>query len=493
MLNSSTPNPGTKLTRAGVVVLLAAGGMFALVDQSASAAQLLTTQEPSANSYVDTARQNQNFAGTAARQAGRNPHQRSFLTVGVPPVAGKLTKAALKVTATTNAAVGQDVYGVPVTNGNEKTTIDGNQPLFGAKLGTSGPFHANSWTAVDVTPDLPSGGSSAVGIVDRGDHHVSYAGRDAATNMPRLVPELKPTPPPVATQSPATIVTILGAPAPDPAVVRAAFYYPWFVQTWGSNPADPLSVYHPSLGYYSSDDVAVIAKHIAAMRYANLDAAIVSWWGQGKQSEAKRIPLILQAAAGSSFKEALYYEKEGFGNPSATELSADLTYIQSHYTGHPNYLRRGGKPVIMAFADRTDGCAMVDRWKQANAGRFFVVLKVFAGYLGCAAQPDGWHQYAPALAADSQSGLSFSVSPGFWLKGEAGPRLVRDPSRWAADIQRMVASKAPFQLVTTFNEWGEGTAVESSDRMANGSPGGWASTSGYGRYIDLLHANIPSR
>src|SRR6476620_11922832 len=30
MLNSSTPNPGTKLTRAGVVVLLAAGGMFAL-------------------------------------------------------------------------------------------------------------------------------------------------------------------------------------------------------------------------------------------------------------------------------------------------------------------------------------------------------------------------------------------------------------------------------------------------------------------------------
>ena len=60
-----------------------------------------------------------------------------------------------------------------------------------------------------------------------------------------------------------------------------------------------------------------------------------------------------------------------------------------------------------------------------------------------------------------------------------------------SNIRNMVASKAPFQLVTSFNEWGEGTAIESSDRMANGSPGGWASSSGYGGFIDLLHANIP--
>ena len=29
----------------------------------------------------------------------------------------------------------------------------------------------------------------------------------------------------------------------------------------------------------------------------------------------------------------------------------------------------------------------------------------------------------------------------------------------------MVASNAPWQLVTTFNEWGEGTAVESAARV----------------------------
>jgi hypothetical protein len=33
--------------------------------------------------------------------------------------------------------------------------------------------------------------------------------------------------------------------------------------------------------------------------------------------------------------------------------------------------------------------------------------------------------------------------------------------------------------VTTFNEWGEGTAVESATE--------WASPSGYGAYLDALH------
>ena len=194
---------------------------------------------------------------------------------------------------------------------------------------------------------------------------------------------------------------------------------------------------------------------------------------------------------GSSFKEALYYEKEGYANPSVAQLAADLTYIQKRYSHDRSYLTRAGKPVIMAYADKTDNCATATRWKRANAGRFYVVLKVFAGYRSCADQPDGWHQYGPSSAQDSQGGYSFSISPGFWRKGDPHPRLVRDLTRWAADIRNMVASRAPFQLVTTFNEWGEGTAVEASDRMADGSAGGWSSHSGYGAYLDLLHANIP--
>ena len=45
----------------------------------------------------------------------------------------------------------------------------------------------------------------------------------------------------------------------------------------------------------------------------------------------------------------------------------------------------------------------------------------------------------------------------------------------------MVASNEPWQLVTTFNEWGEGTIVESAQE--------WATASGYGQYLDALHDN----
>jgi hypothetical protein len=43
----------------------------------------------------------------------------------------------------------------------------------------------------------------------------------------------------------------------------------------------------------------------------------------------------------------------------------------------------------------------------------------------------------------------------------------------------MLASGARWQLVLTFNEWPEGTSVESARE--------WASPSGYGAYLDTLH------
>jgi hypothetical protein len=51
-------------------------------------------------------------------------------------------------------------------------------------------------------------------------------------------------------------------------------------------------------------------------------------------------------------------------------------------------------------------------------------------------------------------------------------------------VSSMVLSGATFQLITTFNEWGEGTAVEPASE--------WSSSSGYGLYLDILH-DIPPR
>jgi hypothetical protein len=123
---------------------------------------------------------------------------------------------------------------------------------------------------------------------------------------------------------------------------------------------------------------------------------------------------------------------------------------------------------------------MADRWKQANSVGAYIVLKVFLGYRSCASQPDGWHQYAPAVADDNQAPFSFTISPGFWKVGES-QRLARDITRWRQNIYDMIMSNAFFQLITTFNEWGEGTAVENASE--------WSTASGHGEYLDALHLN----
>jgi hypothetical protein len=71
------------------------------------------------------------------------------------------------------------------------------------------------------------------------------------------------------------------------------------------------------------------------------------------------------------------------------------------------------------------------------------------------------------------------VSPGFDEPSEPAVRLARDLTRWREDVAAMIASGARWQLVLTFNEWPEGTSVESARE--------WATPSGFGAYLDVLH------
>jgi hypothetical protein len=65
--------------------------------------------------------------------------------------------------------------------------------------------------------------------------------------------------------------------------------------------------------------------------------------------------------------------------------------------------------------------------------------------------------------------------------GAPHPHLDRDLQRWSQDIRDMVTSGQSWQLITTFNEWGEGTSVESAIQ--------WATASAQGAYLDALHAD----
>ena len=293
------------------------------------------------------------------------------------------------------------------------------------------------------------------------------------------------TSPTTTTTTPTTTTTTTTTTTPPPVVgsLRGIFTYPWFPGGWNQQGLNPFTHYHPTAGLYSSVDPALAAYHVAMMRYARQNFGIDSWWGQGSREDVA-FPTDLAAATGTGFKWTVYYEPEGIGDPSVAQLQSDLTYIKNMYAGSSNWLHINGQPVIFVFTQGTDGCSMATRWKQANATEgFYVNLKVFGGYTGCADQPDNWHQYGPASATDQQGTHSFSISPGFFKANETTPRLVRDLTRWESNITSMVNSNADFELVTTLNEWGEGTSVEPASEWIQGGV--------FGSYIAALHDLIP--
>ena len=111
--------------------------------------------------------------------------------------------------------------------------------------------------------------------------------------------------------------------------------------------------------------------------------------------------------------------------------------MQANYATDTTYAHVNGKPVLYVYnADDAD-CSIADKWSRFFAD-WYVVLKVFPNATQCRNQPAGWHQYAPAVAADRQAGHSYAISPGFWRADEPNPRLARNLDRWKANIRDMV-------------------------------------------------------
>jgi hypothetical protein len=266
--------------------------------------------------------------------------------------------------------------------------------------------------------------------------------------------------------------------------VRATFYYAWYPEAWFRFSVVPYSRYHPSLDYYGGSDPSVVRQQVEAMRYAHLDAAVYSWWGvDGYPPTDARFWRYLAAARTTPLRWAIYYEREGYEDPSVDRLRADLEYVRDAYASQPAYLKVAGRFVVFAYADAGDSCATAERWRDANATiGAYLVLKAFAGYRDCAAQPAAWHQYSGDRAEYALGSDSYMISPGFEEVQEPQSRLSRDLDRWRQNVADMVASQAQWQLVISFNEWPEGTSVESARE--------WATPSGFGAYLDALHDGL---
>jgi hypothetical protein len=505
---------------------------------------------PVADAYVYSPSPDTNYGRSTNVRTDGSPDTRSYVKFDVQGINGTVTSAALRIYANSASSVGYNVNSVSNSSWVESALTYNSAPAIGAVVGTSSPFSANSWTTINVTGLVTGNGQLSLALTSTDSRAVSYSSREGANPPVLLITfgDQAPGDPPSATLTPTNApmptATLLPTNTPAPAATLtptdvpqdtgfqptapyyASFFYLWYQQpnpdgTWsywndgGNTPPQSwfshylpdyrTDTFDPASELYSSTNYDVFKWQAAKLAEARQEVAIASWWGPGRKEDSALQTIVhtFMPRADNPYPNlrwSIYYEPEAYADESVDTLVANLEYIKSTLASSPYYLRVDGKPVIFVYAGANDTPGtMTQRWEQANTQLghyFYVVLKVFPGYESDAHQPDSWHQYAPAVRSGQHGSYSAFVSPGFWLDdGSSAPRLSRSLSEFQAAVIGMVNANVTWKLVETWNEWGEGTAVEPGQQGIRSSSGQEVldpnGTEFGNAYVDILHTYLP--
>ena len=308
-----------------------------------------------------------------------------------------------------------------------------------------------------------------------------------------------------------TIVETKMSPIQERALIRwkevpkkvLAFYYPWY-----GTPEFSDRWYHysgvdfrrktianftnyPSAGPFDSNDPEVVAHHMQTARHARIDGLIVSWWGQGS-FEDKTMPLILSEADKKGIEITLYYEI--VPRPVCPEnAAADLLYILNTYGSHKAFQKLNGKPVVFIYEramkqlTQAEWAGLLSDVNQTFKKGFVAIghgfgkewVRIFDGthIYNCA----GYFKGKPLKKAinDSKRLYNHSIDnaenferisavtiiPGYDDTKIRNPGLKVE--RMGGEVYRKMWELAiklnpDWVLITSFNEWHEGSEIEPS-------------------------------
>ena len=219
---------------------------------------------------------------------------------------------------------------------------------------------------------------------------------------------------------------------------------------------------------------AALARDLAGLAWAGADAALVPWSARGTAADTRFGNLLAAiTATGAHVRGAALIER-----PLGT-AAAQLRALAARARLR-SYLHVGSRPaVFIAPALRSRrGCAEARRWRAAGR-RMWIAQATFPGSAACRAAADAWFADSRKTHISRAPG-AFLIRPGSWATGPGARRLERSPELWQRAVAEMTASRAPLQLVDSLNDWSRGTAIAPS--------AGWQSPSGFGSYLDALHA-----
>jgi glycoprotein endo-alpha-1,2-mannosidase len=286
-----------------------------------------------------------------------------------------------------------------------------------------------------------------------------------------------------------------------------AFYYGW----WGTprisgewrhwTDVDPAhrrienTADFPSSGAYDSHDPAIVDRQTEMARSAGITGFIVSWWGRGS-FEDHGMSLLLDTAACHGLVVSAYYEKIA-GADAASRIasaSADFDYLLTRYSTHPAWLRAGGSPVLFIFGralhqlspaewqtvlkqvrhDNPDGATVIVHSTDAKLVSLFDGASTYnitgqTQHKTPAEIRDWSHAAYPKMVAAAGPGKISTVTV---IPGYDDTKLDRPPprpvtERWGGETYRVlweeaVAAHPDYVLITSWNEWHEGSEIEPS-------------------------------
>jgi len=338
------------------------------------------------------------------------------------------------------------------------------------------------------------------------------------TSTPTHTPTATPTAtaPPTATRTPKPSPTSSPTPRPrlcPPAVL--ANYLPWYDPgTWDTGCTSDAD--RPRDGVYSSDEGAVIARHIAQAQAAGLDGFAVHWFAPDNRTD-RNLRQVLDRAPEGFYATVTFLHHLLPGVKQQGVIDA-LRYVINEHSRHPRFFRVGGKPVLLfsdmyrvpnANGDRpasdTEVSMAIANWtaiRQAvdpDHNTWWIAEGLKADYLSVF---DGLYVYKIDHACCPNSYKSASRWAGWvrdWAARSGQPKLwmatvmpgwddLHSAQTHCADLrvssdpfardradgayyqrtwEAALASQPDLILVHSFNEWVEGSYIEPSVRFGD--------------------------